>query len=145
MKKIKIYLAGKMAGLSFEEMNNWRKHISGLLIESSIYCDIDLNIINPVDYYNFEEKRYKTQKEVMLYDLQHVKTSDIVIANIANLSTSIGSCIELYEAYTKQIPVIAFGNLQEYENLHPWVKECIIRFEETDKQIAKYIRDFYFI
>lgn len=65
MKKIKIYLAGKMAGLSFEEMNNWRKHISGLLIESSIYCDIDLNIINPVDYYNFEEKRYKTQKEVI--------------------------------------------------------------------------------
>ena len=27
IKELKIYLAGKMSGLSFEEMNSWRKEV----------------------------------------------------------------------------------------------------------------------
>lgn len=54
-KTLKIYLAGKMSGLSFDEMNNWRKDTKDKLLIISQIADYQLQIINPVDYYNFEK------------------------------------------------------------------------------------------
>ena len=144
-KRLKIYEAGAMANLSFEEMNRWREKLKRLLEHYSTYYSVNLTVINPVDYFNFKDKRYQTEKEVMQYDLNHVKSSDIVIVNLNKLNTSIGSCIELYVAYKRGIPVIALGTKDMYKCLHPWIKEYITRVEETDEQIAEYIRDFYFI
>lgn len=45
----------------------------------------------------------------MQFDLMKVKSSDIVIVNLNGLNASIGSCIECYEAWKKDIPVLAFG------------------------------------
>lgn len=80
----------------------------------------------------------------MQFDLAHVKSSDIVIVNLDGLNTSIGTCIELYVVYKKEIPVIAFGTNEMYQNLHPWIKEYITRVEKTDEQVVEYVRDFYF-
>ena len=67
MSKPTIYLAGKMSGLDFDTMNNWRQRARFLL---NLKSGKPLNIINPVDYYNFEMDRSTyTDKEIKNFDL----------------------------------------------------------------------------
>ena len=140
----KIYLAGKMNGLSFEEMNNWRHEVSRKLLNLSEMSDTKLNVINPVLYYNFEEKRHQTEIEVEEFDLAHVISSNIIIVNLDGLKDSIGTIIELHDAhYHHKIPVIAFGNQELYDNLHPWIKNDITRVENNIDEMLDYIQDFY--
>ena len=141
---MRIYLAGKMSGFSFKEMNDWREKIKRIFHHYGTYYSVNLSVINPVDYYNFKEKKHQSEKEVMQFDLSLVKSSDIIVVNLQGLNTSIGTCIELYEAYKREIPVIAIGTYDEYENIHPWIKDCITRLDSSDEQTVKYIRDFYF-
>ena len=144
MKHLKIYLAGKMTGISFNEMNRWRTKAKDELISSANNIGYSVTVINPVDFYNFEECRYQSDKEVEDYDLKHVLTSDIVIVNLEGLHTSIGTIIELHDAnYHRRIPVIAFGSKETYEKLHPWIKRDITRIADTIDNVVEYIKQFY--
>ena len=142
---MKIYLAGKMGGLTFDEMNKWRCETRRKLLSLSKMFGKKINVINPVLYYNFEEKRHQTEIEVEEFDLAHVISSDIIIVNLEGLKDSIGTIIELHDAhYHNKIPVIAFGSKEVYNNLHPWVKNDITRIEPNIDDVVNYIRDFYF-
>lgn len=145
-KRLKIYAAGKMMGLDLKEMNEWRvnlKTILNNLVELKDNYEIDL--INPVDFYNLENKAHKSEKEVMRFDLAHVKSSDIIVVNLENVNTSVGTCIELYEAYKQEIPILAFGTDETYEQTHPWLKECVTRVESNIIGLCNYIFDFYMV
>ena len=142
--KLKIYLAGKMGGLSFKEMNDWRNDAVMKLYREANYCGKSIKVINPVTYYNFEEKKYQTDIEVEEFDLAHVISSNIIIVNLDGLKDSIGTIIELHDAhYHRKIPVIAFGDKELYDNLHPWVKNDITRTENNIDDVITYIKDFY--
>ena len=84
-KTLKIYLAGKMGGLTYEQMNDWRISLTNRLNVAAENAGYKLMIINPVLFYNFEEKKYQSEKEVKDYDLAHVITSDLVIVNLDGL------------------------------------------------------------
>ena len=144
MRKLKIYLAGRMSGFTYEEMNQWRVDISKIINHMADYHECIVDVINPVNYYNFENPKHQNEKEVMKYDLAHVKTSNIIVVKLDGLNNSIGSCIELYEAYKNDIPVIALGTKEEYEELHPWIRECITRRDFPQEELVEYIKDFYF-
>lgn len=66
-QKWQIYLGGKMSGLSFEEMNNWRQVAKEKLISAAQTSGYYVYIINPVDFYNFEKVEYQSDAEVMDY------------------------------------------------------------------------------
>ena len=141
MKELKIYLAGKMSGLTFFEMNRWRVVMKEqLTIAASDICNV--RIINPTDYYNFENIRHKSEEEVMDYDLDHVKSSDILIINLDKVQTSPGTIVEIHTAWELGIPVLAFGN---NDALHPWIKRMIRRTDDTLEELVDYIKDFYFV
>lgn len=145
MRRLKIYLAGKMSGLSHNEMNTWRVKVKNQLLHKTGFgSQLSLQIVNPVDYYSFEEKIHQSEIEVEDYDLAHVKSSDIIIVNLEGLSSSDGTKIELHDAkYNNKIPVIAFGDIQLYESLHPWIKNSITRVEPNIESVCEYISDFY--
>jgi hypothetical protein len=68
MRKFKIYLAGKMSGLTFEQMNTWRievkNHIKDYGLEDAIHTE------NPCDFYNFEiDPSTFSDKECKNFDL----------------------------------------------------------------------------
>ena len=129
-KQLKIYEAGKMGGLTFSEMNSWRVELKNKLLNAAENADHKLLVINPVDFYNLENKRFQSEEEVEDYDLAHVITSDIIIVNLDGLNTSDGSKIELHDGnFHNKIPVIAFGDAELYNNLHPWIKRDITRFK----------------
>lgn len=141
---LKIYLAGKMSDLSFEKMNSWRKCIENVLKIKAGFTGVPIEVINPVKYYNFEEKRHQTEMEVEEFDLSHVISSNIVIVNLDGLKDSIGTIIELHDAhYHNRIPVIAFGDKHLYDELHPWIQNNITRIEKDIIGVVNYIRDFY--
>jgi nucleoside 2-deoxyribosyltransferase len=143
---MKIYLAGKMSGLTFEEMTEWRNEILQKLYQAAQLSDTKINVIHPVMYYNFVEKRHQSEIEVEEYDLAHVVSSNIIVVNLAGLNDSIGTIIELHDAhYHHRIPVIAFGDRELYGNLHTWIQNDITRVENNIDDVVDYIRDFYFI
>ena len=136
MSKIKCYLAGKMSGLTYEQMNNWRRKIEVMLL------DYDFQCINPVDFYNFEMDRSSyTDKEVKEFDLLAVKKSELVIINLEYPDT-IGTAIELHMAQEWGIPVIAFGRTKE-RPVHPWMDLCITKECVTMEEVVDYIVGFY--
>ena len=85
----------------------------------------------------------KNEQEVMKFDLNLVRGSDIVIVNTNGLNTSIGSVIEVYEAWKNNIPVIAYDERWDYNLIHPWLKCCFTRVESCAMDMCEYIKDFY--
>lgn len=145
-KSYKVYLCGKMGGLSFDQMNGWRQGIKKTLKNKAEQMGYNVLVVNPVDYYNYENVDYQSDREVENYDLRHVFTSDFIIVNLKGLNTSIGTAIELhYAAHQYHIPILGWGTDKEYNELHPWIKGCISRYEHTAVDLMQYISDFYFI
>ena len=142
-KELTIYLAGAMSGLTIEEMNMWRNKVNQNLRRVAAMADVKVNVINPVMYFNFDNNRHQTEMEVMKFDLSKVTSSDIVIVNMDKLNTSIGTCIECYEAWKKGIPVLAFGSDYLWDNLHPWIQNCITRHDVNYIDTVNYINDLY--
>lgn len=141
-ENFRIYLAGAMSGLSFEEMSSWRLDVINRV--KRIYPnDYKVRVVNPVDYYNFKEVLHQSELEVMKFDLNKVKKSDLVIVNMEHLNTSIGTIVECYEAHKNDIPVLAFGSDELYGNLHPWIQCCITRHDPKIADTLKYVKDFY--
>jgi len=138
-----IYLAGKMGGLSDSEMKQWRNLLKSELEKYSDMANYKTNVVSPCDYFNFNEQRYQSEQEIMKFDLSLVKNSDIVIVNTNGLSSSIGSIIEVYEAWKNDIPVIAYDENGDYKTIHPWLKCCITRADSCVIDICEYIKDFY--
>ena len=135
-----------MGGLTLEEMVGWRKELKSKLLEKAQEYGVDLEVVNPIDYYNFEEVRYQSQEEIEDYDLAHVTSSDIVVVNLDGLSTSEGTKIEMHDAkYHNKIPVIAFGYRKLYDDLYPWHQRNITRVEDDIDGVVKYITDFYIL
>lgn len=117
-----------MSGLSWEAMNHWRQQLKTQLLSAAEISGYQLQVINPVEFYNFEEKRHQSEKEIQDYDLAHVTSTDLILVNLEGLNSSDGTKLELRDAnYHNRIPVIAFGNRVLYENLHPWIKSNITR------------------
>ena len=138
-----IYLAGKMSGLSDSEMRQWRNLLKSELEKYSNMANYKTNVVSPCDYFNFNEQRYQNEQEIMKFDLSLVRDSDIVIVNTNGLNSSIGSIIEVYEAWKNDIPVIAYDENGDYKIIHSWLKCCITRADSCVIDICEYIKDFY--
>ena len=144
LNNLKVYLAGKIGGISFYEAYEWREEIKTMLEKEAHYIGCNICVINPLDYYNYEEITYQSEREVEDFDLKHVITSDIVVANLDGLNTSDGTKLEIFEAYRHyKIPVIVFGDKNIYDNLHPWIKSKITRYEPDASSACNYIREYY--
>lgn len=139
METIKIYLSGGMGNLSFEEQSKWRKNIQDA-IKFNYDCEKKPIFFNPVDYFNFEEVRYQNQREVMEFDLNGLRHSDLVIVNF-NDPASLGTCAELAVAYEMKIPIVGIN--KDGKELHPWLIEFTSRMCSSLKEAAEYVVDFY--
>ena len=143
--KLTIYLAGKMSGLSKEEYTKWRNIISDELIGAAHLIGAKIQVINPAEYFDFENMDRHLEKEVMQFDLNMVRQSDIVIVNVGSISESIGTAIELYESNRLNIPVIAYTEGDVNNNIHPWIEYCFSTVQMSKDELIDYIRDFYMV
>ena len=139
MEKVRIYLSGGMGALSFEEQSKWRQQVMDA-IKFNYDCEKKVSFFNPVNYYNFEEVRYRTQREVMQFDLNALRNSDLVIVNF-NDPSSLGTCAELAIAYDMKKPIIGIN--KDNKELHPWLECFCDRMCESIKEAVEYVVDFH--
>lgn len=139
METLKIYLSGGMGSLSWEEQSKWRERVIDA-IKFNYDCAKKAYFFNPVNYYNFTDVRHHTEREVMEFDLNALRNSDLVIVNF-NDPNSLGTCAELAVAYEMKIPIIGInkGN----KSLHPWLVEFTNRMCGDIKEAVEYVVEFY--
>ena len=127
-----------MSDISFEEQVEWRDKF---IIDSGWGDDnSDISVFSPPDYYNKKKKKYKTQREVMDFDLYNLRKSDIVVVNF-NVPKSIGTAMELILAKELHIPIIGIN--EDKKKLHPWLVECVSRMCDSIGEAIEYIHGFY--
>lgn len=139
MKNFKLYLAGGMSNLSWSEQNTWRETCKEWLLTQE--CNYNITVINPCDYFSLFNKRHQSEREIMNYDLNHVRTSDLLITYF-NAPNSIGSAIEMFLAKELHIPVIG---INKGEDIHPWILECVDRMFDNEKDALEYVKEFYLL
>ena len=81
METCRIYLSGGMGSLDFEQQSKWRKQIINAILFGDYNWEKKPIFFNPVDYYNFTDIRYKSEREVVEFDLNALRHSDLVIVN----------------------------------------------------------------
>ena len=142
---IKIYTCGKMSNLSFDEQMEWR--INFQLCMQSI-TDTPITYIHPPLYYNYEHTNHKTEAEIKVWELNQIRSSDIVIVNLNDINKSVGSHFELgfIDAINmfgnKHIYVIGVGDTS---HVHPWIELNLFRHEPDIASACQYIKDYLLV
>ena len=137
---------GKFGKNEFDKGNSWRvycgKELRDFVKNWRTNCTVKVH--NPNDYYNFLQNPplYDNQREVMEFDLNLVRHSDLIIINFNDVY-SLGSMAELAIAYERRIPIIGLD--VDRQILHPWQwKMCNRIFNDID-ELLDYVEDFYLV
>lgn len=128
----KVYLAGPIAGLSWSQATNWRKHASQVLENAGIAGWSPLrgkyylaNEENIKASYEVENQPMSTARGLTVRDRWDVQTSDLVLINLLGAQKpSIGSIVEAAWADSHRIPVVLVMEREGNPNDHPMLREC---------------------
>lgn len=142
MTQFHIFLSGGMGKFGkdrFEEGNEWRVDLKERL--ENISYNYRVHCINPNDYYSFlDDSNYDSQMEIMRFDLDKVRKSDLLIVNF-NDPDSLGSMAELAVAYERRIPVL--GLCENNEEIHPWAREMCNKIFTDRESLVLYVMGYY--
>lgn len=139
-----VYLAGAMSCYFNTKQHDypkqWREDAKKYVKE---FYD-NITIVSPIDFYEIGKNYHKSEAEVMRFDLRMVRESDIILCNLKDLHTSIGTSDEIFYAFISGKPVIGFlDDKSEVKNIHPWKIEQIDRIE-TGKNAMKNAIDYIY-
>lgn len=140
MKTYKIFTAGKMGGLSYDEQIKWRKDFETILRSR---CNKSLIFVHPPMFYQYGDET--NEREAREWEINQLKDSDIVVVNLTTIADSIGTHIELgiikamNEFGYKHIHLIGVG---EPNVSHPWIQMGMLRQENTLEDAADYISTY---
>lgn len=144
MKEFKIYTAGKMAGLTYDEMMSWRYRIARNIKNRT---DKPIKFIHPPLYFVPGDYPQEREGKVKEWDINQVKNSDIVIVCLDGVNTSAGTHFELSmvdainSMTDRHIFVVSVGD--EENGLHPWIADSIhyraTSFEDAAEYIVTYL------
>ena len=88
----RIYLAGAMGCYGEDPYPyTWRNKVKQFFI----YHSDNFEIFSPIDYYNYQNTNHKSEKEIMLYELNALQDSKIMLVNLKDLDKSIGTSDEI--------------------------------------------------
>ena len=140
MEQVKIYLSGGMGGLTLEEQAGWRNRLQKAIIYNREPIKNPIFFSPPDFYCPALPKAYKSEREIMEFDLYKLRNSDIVIVNF-NAPNSIGTAMELAIAKDKHIPIIGLN--EKRTELHPWLVESCTRMCDTFTELVDHVVDYY--
>lgn len=127
-----VYLAGKMAGLTEEEMMGWREEAEEYFFRHGIKA------INPVRA--GMELGEQASRQIVALDKYLIRRSDIVLAELNHKEVSIGTIGEIVFASGLGIPVFTWGSKIQIR-CHVWVWEHTAATFETLEEAMKNIVD----
>lgn len=134
MKK-RVYLAGQMGGLTFEEANHWRKHVAYQLDKAS---DGRIECYSPMrgkmtlfdkqgvmSSGAYDDNPLTTARGIMTRDYTDCAKADLIFANfIGCTQISMGTVMEMGFAYAHRVPVVAVINKNNVHAGHCMMEEA---------------------
>ncbi len=141
---MKVYLAGGISGLSYEECVAWRQyaadHLSWYGIEalSPMRNKESLKDKGSVIFHDYPKEILSNQRAIMTRDRNDVINCDALLVNLLGSKTvSIGTMMELGLADLLRKPVIAVIEATGNPHDHPMVRESFgFRTESLDAGLA---------
>lgn len=142
--KRNIYLAGAMSCYFNTDKHDypkeWREEAKEYV--KKLYDDITM--VSPIDFYRIGKNYHHSETEVMRFDLRMVREADIVLVNLKDLHTSLGTSDEILYAFISGKPIIGFlEDESEIKNIHPWKIEQLDRIE-TGEDAMKHTIDYIY-
>lgn len=144
----KLYMAGAVSGLSFDEANKNRLQIESLFSSrvNSLKGILEIKsvkVFNPLDYYNFHDKKgfEKSEDEVRKFFLHQVRQCDIFIADMTFDKPSLGTIMELQTAYENDVPILVLCD--DNSKMYPWVQYEALRVFDTVSGLVDYVIDYF--
>lgn len=127
---LKVYLAGPLAGLTFDEAQGWR-----LQVATALAPDIEAysplrgkqvirkeGVIGTAAY----PQTMTTDRAILTRDHKDCITSDLVFVNLLRTrKASIGTCMEIAWAFDRQIPLVVAAPSDGHAHDHPMVRAAI--------------------
>lgn len=142
MSKPVIYLAGKMSGLTVEQMTEWRKRARNALyphFEINDPCDQflpDLNL-KKLEKLSATDDRV-TSREIVDSNKYRIYKSDILFVEMEHPETSIGTVGEIvYGAVYNKI-IVVWGGSKTVQ--HPWIQDHITKHCKQFEDAVQYIK-----
>jgi hypothetical protein len=127
----KVYLAGPIAGLTYDEGQDWREYAAqqldwdGIDGFSPLRGKAFLRASGKIGTEGFKHA-LATDKGIMKRDSNDVKTSAAILVNFTDAKTiSRGTDMELAMAYILQVPVVVACPEDSFILNHPMVRACI--------------------
>lgn len=141
IKTVKIYLAGACKNVSDEGVS-WRNDATIMLQQIAEWCGKEITIIDPTKYFSYSANKHKSQKQVKEFFINKISKCDLVLVNLNDSDSSVGTGQETQAARMMHIPIIGFGT----KNIYPWIQEvdCEVSFDSMHEAVD-YIRDYYLI
>lgn len=132
----KIYLAGPMENVSWDEMSDWRIHATEILSGADVVC------LDPCRRrHSFEQKQ---MKRIFALDMADLRNCDMVLVNLNNDQLpKHGTAMEVfYASYVLGKPVVAFK--KELTRYHPFFESLVTEWRSDvtkacDTIIAEYL------
>lgn len=137
MNKLRVYLSGATKNVD-EDFQNWRTKCENVCIHGVFP---NLKFINPITYFNYTSKLPKTDKQCLDLFMWQIERSDVLLLNLDNSNSSIGTAMEVEHAYCKGIPIIAFGNKKD--TWYNWLVERTSVVFDNLYDAVDYIDDSY--
>ena len=136
----KIYLSGTITGADYAYANEWRGKIKDTIEEGTKYR---WKCFNPMEHFNYDivPEYGFTEREVMNYELNMLKKSDLVICRW-DANKSIGTACELATAYNLGIPIIVFVEDPELK-IHPWIESMAEHIFTEWNYMMHYLAEHY--
>jgi nucleoside 2-deoxyribosyltransferase len=127
----KMYLAGPIAGLSYDGCTEWREYVTREL-DGLVECLNPMRAKAYLEGHTEIDKEYKgdhwfksvmsSSRGIMKRDHWDCMRCDIILVNFNSDRVSLGTCMEIAWGYTRMIPVIA---VMDHLHDHPMINEAI--------------------
>ena len=138
LKEFKMYLAGACNGLP-DLGTKWRREATKYFKN---YCEMfpQYRIVtyDPTHYFARDGSDSVSNKQVKNFYLKYlIKNCDVVLVNLNQTETSMGTAQELQFSVDHDIPVVGYG----YDNVYEWLPEdCDVVFDNLNHAM-EYITD----
>ena len=81
IRTFKIFTAGKMGGLSYDEQMKWRKELENIIRSR---CDKSLTFVHPPVFYQYGDEI--NEREARTWEINQLKDSDIVVVDLTTIA-----------------------------------------------------------
>lgn len=139
MKTFKVYLAGPISGLTYDQGQDWRVDFSAMM-PKRIEC---YSPLRAKDYLrdkgvieqSYEDTCLSSDRGINTRDHNDCKTADVILAYLSGASrVSVGTVGEMAWAHAYRIPLVVIMEPMGNPHDHPMVREWIgFRVESFDE------------